>query len=107
MDQKDKQWTSLLGLAQRAGKIISGEELVIKEIRSNKAKLVLLSEDASSNTTKKVSDKCAYYHVELKRVNNRELLGQSIGKEARVTIAILDAGFAKKISMLLDKSQRG
>ena len=49
---------SLLGLANRAGKIISGEELVIKEIRSGKAKLVFFSEDASANTKKKITDKC-------------------------------------------------
>ena len=36
------QWSSLLGLAYRARKVITGEELVIKEVRSGKAKLVLL-----------------------------------------------------------------
>lgn len=51
----NKQWTSLLGLANRARKIVSGEELVIKEIRSGRAKLVVLSADASMNTKKKNS----------------------------------------------------
>ena len=50
-------WKSFLGLANRARKIISGEELVLKEVRSGKAKLVLLSEDASANTTKRIIDK--------------------------------------------------
>ena len=53
-----QQWMSLLGLANRARKLISGEELVVKEIRSGKAKLVFLSGDASANTEKKISDKC-------------------------------------------------
>ena len=48
-----QRWISLVGLANRAGKIISGEELFVKEIRNGKAKLVLLSADASANTTKK------------------------------------------------------
>ena len=56
---------SLLGLANRARKIISGEEFVVKEIRSGKAKLVLLSADASANTTKKITDKCTFYQVPL------------------------------------------
>lgn len=97
-----QQWMSLLGLANRARKLISGEELVVKEIRSGKARLVLLAEDASKNTEKKISDKCAYYQVPLKRVENRSLLGQAIGKEARVVVAILDEGFAKKLLTLLD-----
>lgn len=97
-----QQWMSLLGLANRARKLISGEELVIKEIRSGKAKLVLLAEDASSNTEKKISDKCGFYKVPIKRVKNRSCLGQAIGKEERVTVAVLDEGFARKLQTLLD-----
>lgn len=96
------QWMSLLGLANRARKITSGEELTVKEIRSGNAKLILLSQDASPNTTKKIMDKSNSYNVPVKRVENRELLGQSIGKEARVVVAVLDNGFAKKLLTLLD-----
>ncbi|MDQ0217037.1 YlxQ family RNA-binding protein [Peribacillus cavernae] len=96
------QWMSLLGLANRARKLISGEELVIKEIRSGKAKLVLLACDASSNTEKKISDKCKFFKVPVKRVENRSLLGRAIGKEERVVVAVLDEGFARKLQTLLD-----
>lgn len=95
-------WMSLLGLANRARKITSGEELSVKEIRSGKAKLVLLSADASANTMKKITDKCKSYHVPLKMVDNRYLLGKAIGKEARVVVTVLDEGFAKKLLTLLD-----
>ncbi|MEH7010707.1 YlxQ family RNA-binding protein [Neobacillus niacini] len=99
---KTNQWMSLLGLANRARKIISGEELSVKEIRNGKAKLVLLSADASANTTKKITDKCKSYEVPYKLVEDRHLLGQAIGKEARVVVAVLDDGFAKKLMTLLD-----
>ncbi|MFD0049350.1 YlxQ family RNA-binding protein [Actinomycetes bacterium NPDC127524] len=99
---KQQQWMSLLGLANRARKLISGEELVVKEIRSGGAKLILLAADASLNTEKKISDKCIHYQVPLKRVENRSLLGQAIGKEARVAVAVLDEGFARKLQTLLD-----
>lgn len=99
---KDKRWMSLLGLANRARKIISGEELTIKEIQRGKAKLILLSADASANTTKKVTDKCNFYQVPYKTVEDRFLLGQAIGKDARVVVAVLDNGFAKKLLTLLD-----
>ena len=57
--------SNLLGLAQRAGRIISGEELV-KAIQDGcKAKLVLLAHDAGPNLTKKIQDKSHYYQVEL------------------------------------------
>ncbi|MGD7043722.1 YlxQ family RNA-binding protein [Jeotgalibacillus proteolyticus] len=98
------KWMSLLGLATRAGKVISGEELVIKEVRNGKAKLVLLAEDASENTAKKITDKSLHYGIPLRRVTDRYTLGHLIGKEARVTIAVLDPGFAKKLITLLDES---
>ncbi|MEH7122696.1 YlxQ family RNA-binding protein [Bacillus sp. JJ1773] len=96
------QWMSLLGLANRARKITSGEELTIKEIRNGKAKLILLSADASVNTTKKVTDKCKSYQIPYRLVENREILGQAIGKDTRVVVAVLDDGFAKKLKSLLD-----
>ncbi|OLS42109.1 YlxQ family RNA-binding protein [Bacillus sp. MRMR6] len=99
---KENQWMSLLGLANRARKIISGEELSVKEIRNGKAKLILLSADASANTTKKITDKCKSYEVPYKLVEDRYLLGRAIGKEARVVVAVLDDGFAKKLVSLLD-----
>ncbi|KOO46577.1 YlxQ family RNA-binding protein [Priestia koreensis] len=99
---KQEKWYSFLGLANRARKVISGEELVIKEVRKQSAKLVILSQDASENTTKKVQDKCAYYKVPIKYVSDRHRLGEAIGKEARVVIAIVDDGFAKKMSTMLD-----
>ena len=54
----------LLGMAARARKLITGEELVVKEVRSGNARLVIVSEDASKNTQKKVNDKCNFYNVE-------------------------------------------
>jgi ribosomal protein L7Ae-like RNA K-turn-binding protein len=98
---------SLLGLANRARKCISGEELVVKEVRRGKAKLVIVSSDASDNTKKKLTDKCNTYSVPLYFVLDRESLGQSIGKAQRVVIAVLDDGFAKKLISLLDEIIRG
>ena len=85
----------VLGLANRARKIISGEELVLKEVRSGNAKLVLLSEDASVNTTKRITDKTTYYNVPMRKVENRQQLGHAIGRDERVVVAVLDVGFAK------------
>ncbi|AKO93804.1 YlxQ family RNA-binding protein [Priestia filamentosa] len=97
-----EQWQSFLGLANRARKVISGEELVIKDVRRNAISLVILSRDASANTAKKVMDKCSYYSVPVKLVEDRFLLGKAIGKDSRVVVGITDAGFAKKMKTLLD-----
>ncbi|MCF6410609.1 YlxQ family RNA-binding protein [Pseudalkalibacillus salsuginis] len=96
-------WKSLLGLANRAGKCVSGEELVVKEIRQQRAKMILLAEDASANTRKKLIDKCTYYQVPYYIVPDRIELGNAIGKEQRVTVAVIDNGFAKKLKKLIDQ----
>jgi ribosomal protein L7Ae-like RNA K-turn-binding protein len=97
MNPMNHKFFSNLGLAMRAGKLTTGEESVLKAIRSGEAKLVLLAEDASAGTRKKMSDKCASYDVPLVEFGTREALGGSIGKEARVTVAVLDNGFANML----------
>ena len=43
---------NLLGLAQRAGKVISGDFIVEKAIKRNEPKLVLLAGDCAANNEK-------------------------------------------------------
>ena len=93
--------SNLLGLAQRAGKLISGEELVIKAIQEEKAKLVLLANDAASNLTKKVTDKGHYYEVQVSTVFSTLELSTAIGR-ARKVVAVVDAGFSKKMRSLME-----
>lgn len=90
----------LLGLATRASRVVSGDEMVLDALRSGKCKIAILATDASENTKKKFRDKCATYQVELLELTDRYRLGQAIGKETRVVIGIIDQGFAKKILSL-------
>lgn len=55
---------STLGLAKRAGKLVSGSETVLDGIRNKKAKAVYICADASYNTKKKFCDSCKYYGIE-------------------------------------------
>lgn len=100
-------WTSFLGLAYRARKVVSGEETVIQSIRSGQAKLVLLSKDASDRTTKTVTNKCLYFKVPMITVESRETLGAAIGKAERVVVAVTDPGFSDKLKAMLDSINRG
>lgn len=97
---------SALGMAMRAGKLITGEETVLKAVRAGKASLVLVAGDASDNTKKKFRDKCASYGVAIAEAYDRVQIGQAIGKEMRVLIAVTDQGFAKMIqNQLSDQAE--
>lgn len=91
---------NMLGLAMRAGKLITGEEMTINEIRKRKVNLVIVTIDASENTQKKVSDKSKYYQTTCSvEFTQGEILG-AIGKPRKV-IGVLDQGFADKIMTLI------
>ena len=94
---------SLLGMAMRAGKLVTGDETVLKSVQQGKAKLVIAAGDASDNTKKKFRDKCATYNVKLVEAFDRITIGDAIGKSERVLIAVTDAGFSESIIQSLSQ----
>jgi len=84
-----------LGLATRAGKAVSGEFCVERSVRQHRAKLVIVSEEASENSKKNFRDICTYYKVPLYFFGSKEALGKATGKAMRVSTAIEDEGLAK------------
>lgn len=91
----DNKVYGLIGLAKRARKVVGGES-VIAAIQNKQAKIVIISEDASENTKKKVCDKCQYYNITFCFVDDI-LLNQAIGEFNKKVIAITDEGMSKKI----------
>ena len=49
----DEKLLRFIGLAMKAGKLMLGDGRAVESIRAGKAKLVLISKDASDNTKKK------------------------------------------------------
>jgi ribosomal protein L7Ae-like RNA K-turn-binding protein len=94
--------TSLLGLAQKAGKIVSGELAVEKAVKSGQAKIVIMATDCSEATKKGYRDMTTYYNVELYETFSKEELGACIGKVYRAAVAIIDAGFSTAVKKLLE-----
>ncbi|MEZ3436145.1 MAG: ribosomal L7Ae/L30e/S12e/Gadd45 family protein [Lachnospiraceae bacterium] len=102
---KQSKVTGLIGLAVKAGKIVSGEFCTEREIKSGKAKLVIVAEDASDNTRKKFKNMCDFYHVPLYFYQNKETLGHAMGKEFRASLAVLDEGFSESIKKNIETKE--
>lgn len=94
---KQNKVLSLLGLSARAGKLVSGEYSTETAVKSGKAALVLVAEDASANTKKLFHDKCSFYEVPVYDFGTKEMLGHAVGKELRASVAVLDAGLADAV----------
>lgn len=88
---------SLLGLAMKAGKCVSGEFTVEKTVKDHKAKLVVIATDTLQASKKSYTDMCSFYHVPIIEEGTKEELGHCIGKEFRAAVALTDSGFAEGI----------
>jgi len=87
----------MLSLAQRAGKVVSGEFMTENAVKEGKSQLVILAADASDNTKKKFTDMCQFRNVPILIHADREVLGHAIGKEFRASISVNDRGLAEEI----------
>lgn len=91
----------MLGIARRSRKVVMGDTL-IAAIQSGKAKVVLISNEASENTLKKIQDKCAFYHVKFSIVDDM-LMNQAIGELNKKAVGVIDDGMAKKIKEYMEE----
>ena len=97
---------SMVGMAMKAGKVVSGEFSTEKAVKTGKAFLVIVSEAASDNTKKMFRNMCSYYEVPMYVYGTKEDLGHSMGKEFRASLAITEEGFAKSIEKRLIEAER-
>ena len=98
---------SLLGMAQKAGKISGGAFQVEQSVKKRKAKLVIISGDMSERSAKQYNDMCSYYKVPIVTYGDMDSLGHAIGKEYRAAVAVNDAGFADSLMKLINASDNG
>ena len=98
---------SLLGIAMKSGNVVSGEFQTLEAVKKKKAKVVLVSEDASDNTRKQFFDKCAFYEIPVFQYGTKEDLGRAIGKDLRSSLAVCDDGLATAIKKQLDVENLG
>jgi len=96
-----------IGLAAKAGKVVAGTPLICESLRakgSRKPIVVLLGNDCSENTLKKLTDKCAFYEVQrvMLPISMSEL-SDAVGKRSVVAaVAITDEGLARAVLSKLE-----
>jgi len=92
---------SFLGLAQKAGKLLSGDETCERAVKQDRVNLILVAEDASDNTKKKFKDICQYRNIDIVFFGEKKQLGKHIGKDESSVLAVTDVGFSKRIKELV------
>ena len=87
----------MLGIAAKSGNVVSGEFSTEKAIKSKKAYLVIVSEEASENTVKMFTNMTNFYKVPMRVFGTKEELGKCIGKQFRASLAITDEKLANAV----------
>ncbi len=87
----------LLGLAQKAGSVKSGEFMTESMIKEGKAFLCIVAGDASANTKKQFSDMCSYRGIAYMEYSDMKSLGHAIGKEFRASLVVTNEQLALQI----------
>lgn len=99
MREIENKLYQILGLCRRAGKLVSGAWAAEDSIRRGKAKLVIVSNDASETTKEKIFKLCNNRRVDVIIFGTKEKLGNCIGQSNRAIIAITSDKFK---NMILD-----
>ncbi len=97
----------LLGMAARAGCVVSGEDACIRAVRAGKARAVVIASDIGGNGAKKLRDKCSYYHVPTVAGPEKAQLGKAVGKEVRTAVGIISNQWAQQIVRAATESSGG
>jgi len=94
---------SYLALANKAGRVVSGSDLVMELIKKNKAGVLIIAVDISSEIGAKVSflaEKFAVPHV---AIFSKERIGAFLGKGLRSVAAIEQSGFIETVTREIAK----
>ena len=89
----------MLGLARRAGKVVFGTPLALQALHKGRARLLIVCEEASAQTKKKMHTQAEFYHVPLivVRITQAEF-SHLLGKQAPVvSVAVTDDGFTTEL----------
>ena len=99
-----------LGLCARARGLICGVPMICEAMR-NKAKprLVLMADNVSENTRKRLQDKCTFYSVPLLTLPlDTATLAHTVGKSATLgAVALTDENFCRLITDAYQKETDG
>lgn len=86
-----------LSLAQKAGKVVSGDVAVKNALKAGKVKLLVVACDTSPNSKKELHYLAEQEEVPVVELLTRWELGSAMGKGQRAAAAIIDSNFASML----------
>ncbi len=103
---KNKKLTGYLGLARRAGKLLSGYKTCQNYIgKGSRIKLMIIAADASQKTQDRFTSLCKRYGVPVYIYGLTDELSQAAGLPGRGIYAVTDSNFAEAMIKEIENEQ--
>lgn len=101
----EERIASYIALANKAGKVVSGSDMVgdILKRNQNKPGIILVASDVSEDIGSKMRSLASHYGVEHVTLFNKERYGILLGKSGRSVLAVQAQGFAEKLKMEIER----
>ncbi len=91
----------LLGLAMKAGKVVTGTDACLETIKKKEIYLILLAKDASERTKNLFYEKGKEFSIMVIDILSMEELSKAVGKQNKVVIGVKEKGFAQAIKKII------
>ncbi len=98
---------SFMGLATRAGQVVSGADAVSAASGKNKVFLFIAADDSAEGTLRLLKRISEDKGIPIRRFSSKNKLGLRLGKRDRAVVAITDKNFADQLIRLLDEYVSG
>lgn len=92
---------NFIGIAQKAGKIKSGDAAVLEAVSRNTVKLIIIAED-TADSVKAELNRNNTFNIPCIVFADKITLGEITGKSPRGMLGVTDAGFAAAIKEKYD-----
>ena len=96
-EQEKKKISGYLGIAQRAGKIVAGNNMVKEALEKKRVKLLVIADNASNEVKSSLSLLAQKNGICVISWPTKDELGLIVGKSRRGALGVLDDGFAQAI----------
>ena len=94
-----------LGFAAKAGRLQTGYNTCLSLIEKRRVRLLIVAEDSSMNTVKKMSQKCRTNRTDVRVFGTKKELSGITGRSESSVFAITDSNFAGVIRQEIDRIQ--
>lgn len=109
MDEKirEQKVAALLGFAQKAGKLVSGDDMIAAAAKKGKILLYVVAYDIGENTKKEFIHMVKKTSVPWGIWGDKAHLGYVIGKAPRALVGVTEENFAKALQLWLEGWNQG